>query len=162
MNSAIERLLGLRVADVMSRRVVTVSQSQTLDEASRLLTENQISGLPVVDEFGRCVGVLSASDFVRHRQPRATASGLDAQAHLVRQASPEGPLSIDSESSEVVSRCMSRGVQPIEGDAPLLSAARMMCAEHIHRLPVVDAQGRPTGVITSLDIVAALVGAIEE
>jgi CBS domain-containing protein len=108
------------------------------------------------------VGVLSASDFVRHRQPGGVASGLEAQSHFMRQASPEAPLSIDGESNDLVSKHMSRGVQTVAADAPLLTAARMMCAEHVHRIPVVSSHGNPSGVITSLDIVAALVGAIEE
>ena len=64
MNSAIERLLSLRVCDVMSSTVVEVSVNASLAEAAALLVDNNVSGAPVVDESGRCVGVLSSTDFV--------------------------------------------------------------------------------------------------
>jgi CBS domain-containing protein len=57
---------------------------------------------------------------------------------------------------------MSPAVQEIAPDASLLSAARVMCAMHIHRLPVLGAGGAPVGILTSLDIVSALANAMEE
>jgi predicted transcriptional regulator len=57
---------------------------------------------------------------------------------------------------------MSALVQTVGPDRPLTEAARLMCHNHIHRLLVLDAQGRPTGVVTALDIVAALINAVEE
>ena len=66
MNSAIERLLSLRVTDIMTRRVVTVSPDQKMSEAARLLIEKRVTGAPVVDAEGKCVGILSATDYL-HR-----------------------------------------------------------------------------------------------
>ena len=44
----------------------------------------------------------------------------------------------------------------------MIDAAREMCAQHVHRLPVVDAGGKVVGLVSSLDLVAAMVGALEE
>jgi CBS domain-containing protein len=57
--------LALTAADLMSRDVVTIPQEMSLREAAHLLSRNQISGAPVVDADGRCLGVLCATDFVR-------------------------------------------------------------------------------------------------
>jgi CBS-domain-containing membrane protein len=58
-------LTELTAGDVMSRDVVSVSHETSLREAGRLLMLHQISGLPVVEPGGTCVGVLSASDLLR-------------------------------------------------------------------------------------------------
>jgi magnesium transporter len=72
------------------------------------------------------------------------------------------PLCVEDLPHDMVSRFMSSGVQTIAAEAGLLEAARIMCATHVHRLPVMDEQHRPCGVVTSLDIVAALVNTVEE
>src|SRR5438034_1050515 len=57
-------LLTLTAADLMSQTVVTVPQEMSLQAAAHLLSQAHVSGAPVVDDRGRCVGVLSATDFV--------------------------------------------------------------------------------------------------
>jgi CBS-domain-containing membrane protein len=142
-DSAVERLLTLKVKDVMTRRVVCVAQDQTLGEAARLLLHKGISGAPVVDEQERCVGVLSAIDYVRREQELRKCPPQERWDDHVR----------DSMSTRV------RSVQP---EQTLLNAARIMCEEHLHRLPVLSRDGKPMGLITCMDVVAALVNAIDE
>ncbi len=82
MNSTIERLLSLKVSDVMTPSVVTVSSHETMSEAAALMVEHHVSGMPVVDEAGHCVGVLSATDFVRHKsQIKEDVAALAGQEH---------------------------------------------------------------------------------
>ncbi|OYV80609.1 MAG: hypothetical protein B7Z73_18960, partial [Planctomycetia bacterium 21-64-5] len=65
-------------------------------------------------------------------------------------------------ATDLVASHMSALVQTVAIDQPLTAAARLMCQNHIHRLIALDDQGRPAGVLTSLDIVAALISALEE
>ena len=65
MLDPIDRLLSLHVADVMNREVVTLKATQTMSQAAAVFVEQAISGAPVVDDKGRCVGVLTSRDFVR-------------------------------------------------------------------------------------------------
>src|SRR5262245_47502714 len=58
-------LASLTVEDLMSRDVVTVHNHRSLREAAQMLLRARVSGAPVVDGAGRCVGVLSTTDFVR-------------------------------------------------------------------------------------------------
>ena len=58
-------LTALTAADLMSREVITVPTGMSLRGAALLLTRAHVSGAPVVDERGRCVGVLSTSDFLK-------------------------------------------------------------------------------------------------
>ena len=143
MDSTVDRLLTLKVKDAMTHRVVCVSQDQMLSEAARLFVKKGISGAPVLDREGRCVGVLGAIDYVRHE---------DVQ---------RGAWPVGTETDRVQQR-MSTPVQYVQAEQTLLRAARLMCERHVHRLPVLDAERRPVGLITSMDVVAALVNVIDE
>ena len=158
MNSMIERLLTLRVADVMSKEVVQVASHDTMDHAARTFMEHSISGAPVVDEHLRCAGVLSAMDFVKKHNCNCAQN---RTGHLLVQERSQ-PLRIDDCGEPLVCHYMTPSVQTIAAEQSLLAAARIMCAEHIHRLPVLDDCSRPVGMITALDVVAALVNAVEE
>jgi CBS domain-containing protein len=144
MDSAIERLLSLRVADFMRRNVLAVSADATMGEAAESFLRHKVSGAPVIDEVGHCTGVLSAADFVRR----------EAQG-------PPRPMG-NGDFVELVRAYMSPSVHSIAAQATLIDAARAMCGKHVHRLPVLDARGKVVGVISSLDLVAAMVHSIEE
>lgn len=163
MNSAIERLLSLRTRDIMTKQVVSVSANQTMCEAAKTLAEHGLSGAPVTDEQGRCVGIISAVDFLRVEADRDNLGAVrGAPEYRVVQSRPNAALCIDTVGEDMVDRHMSRAVQSISVDASMMAAARVMLAEHLHRLPVLDDRGRPLGMISSLDLVAAMVHAVEE
>ncbi len=165
MNGAVERLTTLCVADVMRRDVVRVSINQTIRDAAALLVAHQISTLPVVDEMDRCVGILSATDFARREagdcRGGVTRAGAAIDHVLARERQQES-FHVDHVARDRVACHMSAAVQSIESTASLLDAGRMMCAAHLHRLPVMDRRGRLAGMVSSLDLVAAMVQAIEE
>lgn len=140
MSIAEERLRELRVWDVMTRQVVTVPSSVSAAEAARLMTDAKVTAAPVVDAQGECVGIVSATDFLR-----------------VVSSNPDVDL-----RQLPVSEIHSCAVQSVSANATVLRAARMMCAQHIHRLLVLDDRGRPTGILSSLDVVAMMVKAIDE
>jgi len=71
---------ALTAEDLMKRDVVTISAEMSLQTAAHLFSQEQISGAPVVDAQGRCIGVLSATDFVRW----ADAEGPGAIVHSTR------------------------------------------------------------------------------
>ncbi|MBI2480813.1 MAG: CBS domain-containing protein, partial [Planctomycetia bacterium] len=56
---------------------------------------------------------------------------------------------------------MTDAVQSVASNQPLLNAARIMCADHIHHLPVIEGH-RVLGVISTMDVIAAMLNAIEE
>lgn len=164
MNSAIERLLTLRVCDIMNSPVATVDETASMADAARILAEHQVSGLPVVDSQGRCVGIISTTDFAERECRRAGAGIFEPQW------SWQGAESDDSDeetrpridSQDQVGDHMSSLVQTVDENSPIMTAARLMCREHIHRLVIVDQNQVPVGVVSSLDLVAATVAAVEE
>lgn len=164
MNSAIERLLTLRVGDIMNTPVETIHENETMSSAAARLAERDISGVPVVDDCGRCVGMLTVTDFAlreaRHQSPQLPDQ-FGWQVGVAVGSETE-PLRLEEFSADRVGEHMSPAVQTVNASASLINAGRILCREHIHRLVIVDADGRPIGMITSLDLVAAMVAAVEE
>jgi CBS-domain-containing membrane protein len=163
MAAVLDRLQSLRVSDVMNRAVVAVYGHQTMGEAAEVFAQHGISGAPVLDEHGRCVGVLSARDFVGGRsKPDPAAASIAAENTTVVREAPNSRWELKDAGPDRVAAHMTPAVQSVAAQTPLVEAGRMMCAQHIHRLPVLDDNGRPQGMLTSLDIVAAVVKAVEE
>jgi CBS domain-containing protein len=164
MNSAIERLLTLRVKDLMKTKVVTIPHHATMAEAGRILSENKISGAPVVDEVDRCIGVISNTDFaIRESKLLDTENQIVGQLEYVLvKGDNNEPSHIQQITENSVEQHMSPALQTIDPESSIVKAARYMCNEHIHRLLVIDEGGHPKGVVTSLDIISALVKSVEE
>ncbi len=158
MSTSIEQLTNMRVEQVMARDVITIHEESSMSEAAKLLKNYEITGVPVVDDYGRCVGVLSASDFVQS-QNAATDSCV---THVATNYDRSGLLRVEVLSKESVRAHMSPKVQTIREHLSIVDAGCIMCEEHIHRLIVVNRQGKPVGVISSLDLVSALVNAHKE
>src|SRR5262249_55086265 len=140
----------------MSRDVTMLPRAMSLRAAAHLLLEMQISGAPVVDESGECVGVLSATDFM-HSVGHGERSGSRPSYsnpgcfHSAWQVGDEEALPTDD-----VGNYMTGDPVTVPPSTSIVELARKMTDAHIHRIIVVDAQHRPIGVVSSTDILAAV------
>ena len=154
--TANKSLAALTAADLMSRDVTMLPRAMSLRAAAHLLSEMQISGAPVVDETGECVGVLSATDFMHEvgYGERAASRPLHANPGCVHSAWQV--VDVDDLSTDEVDAYMTADPVTVSPGTPLAELAREMIDAHIHRLIVVDAQNHPIGVVSSTDILAAV------
>src|SRR5262249_38660098 len=149
-------LLALTAADLMSRDVVMVPRAMSLRAAAHLLSEIQVSGAPVVDETGECVGVLSATDFMHsvgygeRCVPRPAYANPDC-FHSPWQVSDEETLPTDEVGNYMTADPVTASPGP-----PIAELAGEVIDAHIHRIIVVDARRRPIGVVSSTDVLAAV------
>lgn len=159
-----DRLLALRVGDVMTRDVVTVSENQHMSEVAAVLREHDVSAAPVVDDCGHCVGVVTATDFVKRENDYSNHKQLLPSGNEPRllEAISDRPLRLIPTDEDFAGNHMCPVVQSVEPDASLLTSARIMCAQHIHRLLVIDERNHPVGVVSTMDIVAALINVVDE
>ena len=164
MNAANVQLLGVRVADIMSREVVTISANADMSQAARILFEHGISGAPVIDERGKCVGVLSLTDFARRDHLSSSDRGLPplADEFVLNRDDRSGTVHIERAVEGYVRQHMSSAVQSIGSEQTLIDAAKYMSREKIHRLIVLDDASCPVGVISTLDLLSAFVEIAEE
>jgi CBS-domain-containing membrane protein len=154
MTTTCKPYLELTAADVMSREVIAVPQHLSLRAAGRLLTGSHISGAPVVDHTGRCVGVLSATDFVEW----AVRGG-----GPIRVRSVGAPcvcewevVTVKAPPEEQVRDWMTPDPVTARPTATLSELARSMIDAHVHRVIIAEADGRPIGIVSSTDILAAV------
>jgi CBS domain-containing protein len=134
----------MRVEDLMTTEVVTVKEDTPLKDAARLMAGRAISGLPVVDDDDRVVGMLTEADFVERTSNQERAG-------LVRMLFERDSRRLKADS---VGGAMSRNVVCIEPQASHSQAARVMDRKVVKRLPVVDEDGHLLGIISRSDILS--------
>ncbi len=93
---------------------------------------------------------------------RGVAWGFSSAIDYVKREHVLRGTGMEQAAEDRVYQEMSVGVRSVQPENTLLNAARIMCEKHVHRLPVLDLEGKPVGLITSMDVVAALVNAIDE
>jgi len=120
------------VGEVMTANPISVTETASLAEAAGILDSNKITGLPVVDENGALIGVLSQTDLVRAR----------ANSHLVANW-----------PGLAVGQIMTKPALTIAATASLEEAAKMMETHRVHRLVVTSAAASPIGIISTSDLV---------
>jgi acetoin utilization protein AcuB len=138
----------LLIKDWMTKQVITASPDTTLPEAHRLMTENKIRRLPILDN-GRLVGIVTRGD-VRGAEPsEATSLSIWELNYLLSRLKLEklmtlNPVTVDSEDT-------------------ISHAAELMLENKISGLPVVDGEeGQVVGIITESDIFRVVVAAWRE
>ena len=135
----------MRVGDVMTTEVLTVTGGESLKAAARLMVEAGVSGLPVIDDGGSLIGIITEADFVR-RQAREDRGRL---LNVVLQR--RDPVS----GATTVGEVMTPHPIVIYPEATVTEAARVMLAHRVKRLPVVDDVGRLVGVVSRADLMSA-------
>jgi CBS-domain-containing membrane protein len=148
-------LLELTAADLMSRTLITIPRPMSLRAAAHRLAQAGVSGAPVVDEQGRCVGVLSATDLVRWLDRGPHAGGRPAAGNGTCFCSDWQVADLEGLPDDDVGHFMTTDVVSAAPGARLGDLARRMLDAHIHRV-IVLADGRPVGVVSSTDVLAAV------
>jgi CBS domain-containing protein len=142
----------MRVKDLMTTNVLTVRVTTQLKDAARLLAEHRISGLPVVDDDGRVLGVLSEGDILYKETGMKDRPGFFER--LLSGPTTGFELKL---AARTVDEAMSAPAVTIGPTRPVTVAATTMIDESVNRLPVVDHEGRLVGIVTRADLVRAFV-----
>ena len=145
----------MRVADLMTSDVASVSPSTPLKDVGRLLVERRISGVPVVDEDGAVLGVVSEEDFLFKEQ------GTQKKRPFERLLDPAVALDRLKHEARNAGEAMTTPAVTIASTAAVAEAARTMIVRGVKRLPVVDA-GRLVGILSRSDLVRAFARSDEE
>lgn len=146
------------VADVMDRNPVTVRPDEGVETVVRLLRRHELPGLPVVNDGGRCVGIVTEADLV--------IADEEGDLHLPHYIELFGgvvflePLRRFEErlKKAVAARVedlMTPDPVTVAPDAPVKEAGRTIAKTGHNRLPVVE-HGRLVGVVTRVDVLQAL------
>src|SRR5512146_1078405 len=144
----------MKAEDVMTREVISIDPDSTVLQAARLMLQHHISGLPVIDNSGNLVGVLSEGDFLRRRETRTEKRRSRWLEFLM------GPGRIAAEYSHShgnkVSEVMTREVESVDVSTQLEDIVDVMERKRIKRVPVLCG-GLVAGLITRTNLTHAIV-----
>lgn len=145
------------VAQVMTHNPIMVNPQTPLKQAIQILSEKQISGLPVVDDMGKLVGIISETDLMWQETgitPPAYIMFLDSVIYLQNPATYERDL--HKALGQTVGEVMSNNPITISPDQSLKAAAKIIQDHKVRRLPVVDDAGTVIGILTRGDIIRTM------
>lgn len=148
-----------RIRDLMVSDVVTVDYGTPFKEVVRLLGEHRISGLPVIDEDDKVIGVISETDLLlrQAQDPKSETwlHHLRRLRHGIREATAKS-------HARTAGGLMSVPAVTVRADASVPEAARLMAEHRIERLPVVDQEDRLVGIVTRHDLLQVFLRTDEE
>ena len=128
------------VASRMTRDPITVNNETPIDDALKVMRENEVRRLPVVDDKGKLVGIVAEKDILYASPSPATSLSIHEIHYLI--------------SRLTVAEIMTKNVFTVTDDTPLEEAAKVMADNRIGALPVLH-EGELVGIITETDIFKA-------
>jgi CBS domain-containing protein len=144
----------MKAMDVMTRTIISVGPNATVLQAARLMLQHHISGLPVINEAGQLVGILSEGDFLRRRETHTERQ----RPRWLEFLMGPGRIADDYTHSHgtKVSEVMTAEVRTVVEDASLEEVVELMERHRIKRVPVV--RGREVvGIISRANIMHGMV-----
>lgn len=141
------------VGTIMTSPAITVTASCSVAEAAKLMLDNRISGLPVVDAKGALVGIVSEGDFLR----RSELNTERKRSWLLEWLTSSGKIAAEyvRTHGRRVEEVMTTQVSTIAPTASISDAVRLMERQDIKRLPVI-ANGMLVGIVARSDLLRAL------
>lgn len=140
---------------IMTLYPVTVTVCDSLEHVANMLTSRDISGLPVVDLHDRAIGVISKSDLLKRCSCGEVADDPGYLVELVRGR--PGLNNKGANAAICVHDVMTIDPVTVRPDTPLAEVGRLMVHRRVHRVIVVDENAFPVGIITTLDLINALI-----
>lgn len=140
----------MKVSELMTREVMTIPPDMNVRDAAKALFEKQISGLPVVDEQRRVVGMITEKEIIGMALPQYTEQLGDFDYIL----NEEPFIKMIAEADKIkVKDIMRKEVLCVSEDVSIPEVARLMIAKKARRIPVLDRDKKLVGIIARADIV---------
>ena len=149
----------LTAADFMQRDVITVTANDTLKDALGLMTENHVTGLPVMDGKSKCIGLITASDILNYEEEHADDTPEDGTAQYFDPETQQwnsvrlSAFGLEEFGDVQVGDVMTRQLIWVDRHTLLKDVARRMINDRVHRVLVMDANSNLYGIISAYDVV---------
>jgi CBS-domain-containing membrane protein len=145
--------MNTTVSDVMTTDVVVVDRSARFKDVARLMAHHRVSAIPVVEDGGRLVGIVSEADLLLKETGGADIRRFERGGRHRERTKAEAVSASELMTSPVVS---------IGPDASVRDAARVMHRERVKRLPVIDAAGVVIGIVSRRDLLKVFLRSDDE
>lgn len=149
----------MRARHIMTKDVVAVTPHTTIEQAARIMLQMHISGLPVIDDAGNLVGMVSESDFLRRSE---IGTGRRHAAWLKFFIGPaRAAADFVHERGRKVADVMTKQVVSVQEDADLAGLVDLMEKNGIKRVPVMRGKA-PVGIVTRTNVLQAVASLVHE
>ncbi len=146
----------LNASDIMTTDIITVKKETSLKELARILYDNNINGVPVVDDEGGLIGIICEIDLIKKDKklhiPTVVAI-FDAVIYL--ESSKSFKKEMERINATVVGDLYTEKVTTVDEKTPIDQIATLMTNEKIYTIPVMDG-GRLVGVIGKADLIRTI------
>ncbi|MCX5373531.1 MULTISPECIES: CBS domain-containing protein [unclassified Streptomyces] len=147
------------VGEVMTSEVVEARRETPFKDVARLLDRHRISGVPVVDDDDKVLGVISETDLIRHQAARPPRGRVRRGRRSARDSTPDAAAAARATTA---GELMSTPAVTVHPEQRVADAARIMERRHVDRLPVVDEEDRLIGIATRRDLLRVFLRTDEE
>jgi CBS domain-containing protein len=146
----------MQAKDIMARDLVTIGPKTTIREIARILLKHKISGLPVVDEDGRVLGMVSEGDLLHKEVMPKMPDALNILGAIIYyNGLSEYKAAFKKMSAFTAEEIMTEKVISVQEDTDVSKVGEIMLEYHIKRVPVLSGT-RLMGIISRSDIVRML------
>jgi len=143
--------LEMHVRDVMTSDVLSIHKFESIMHVAQILSERNISGLPVVDKENHVIGIITQADILSILGIRKENTFKDLLKHMLGEPLPECKM------GDFVGDIMTSPAHTIKPQANIAEVVRIMDERSIRRLPVVDDNNVLVGIISRADILKAVI-----
>ena len=150
----------MKVSEIMSSPVLTIKGDETLEQAAKMMLENAKGGLPVLDDGGELIGIVTESDFSA-KEHAIPFSRVYAPQLFGEWMSKEGVEKAYKAARNItVDKIMSAPVVTIGPESTVADAVKKMLEHHIHRV-VVEDDGSVVGIVSRHDLLKLVVREVD-
>ncbi|MGB3364772.1 MAG: CBS domain-containing protein [Thermodesulfobacteriota bacterium] len=146
----------MKVSEIMTEPVLTITQDRSLEEVAHKMLDSKVGGLPVVDDEGKIVGMVTESDFSAKEHAIPFSRNYAPQLFGEWMSKEGVDKAYQAARSIQVKEIMSSPAITIAEDDSVAEAVRRMLEQKVHRLPVVR-DGVPIGIVSRHDLLKMVV-----
>jgi predicted transcriptional regulator len=148
----------MKVKDIMSSKVITLSPEMGIVEAARVLMENHINGAPVVDRDGNLVGILCRDDLISQQKKIPLPSFFIVLDGIIPLSSPKHiEKQMEKIAATTVDHAMTSKPITVTPETDIEEVATLMVDKKIHTIPVMDENSSLVGIVGKEDILKTLI-----
>ncbi len=145
----------LKAKDIMTKDVITVLPEATVEDLARILMEHKISGVPVVDNEKKMIGIVTENDLIRKNKRFHIPTIIRLFDAYILLGSDKAEEEIKNMAATTVDEIYTKEVVSIEEETTLEDIATIMAEQHIHLLPVLS-DTIVVGIVGKADVVKAM------
>ena len=141
------------IRDIMTKDVITVTEEDTVEKCAKLLSNYDLSGLPVVDNEGYVTGIITEGDLLKHNAEVEVPAFLEILGGIIYLSDPSKYFSdVRKSMGRYVKTVMTEEVETIAVHEKVEVAAKVLTKKKIKRLPVIDEEAKLVGIVSRKDV----------